>query len=947
MNKLELPPDEHARLAALKEYDILDSMPEQAFDDLTMLAVQICQAPIALISLIDKDRQWFKSKFGVDMAEISRDVSFCSHAILQHGLFVISDTLEDERFATNPFVIDDPAIRFYAGAPLITPDGHAIGTLCILDRVPRHLTPEQSGALMALARQVMTQIELRHNVSTLIEAIGSQEHAEMRLRESEERYRYLVENARDVIYRTDVDGHFTFFNDAALVLMKYGAGELHLRHFLDLIRPDWRETVQRFYAAQMLRGAPNSYYEFPAVASDGSELWLGQNVQLITEGGTITGFQAVARDITERKRMEEALRESEARFRTAFESAPIGVALIGQKGEWLQVNDALCDIVGYTAEELLHTTTQSLIHPDDLADDMVAIAAMIAGTLGIYQAESRYIHKDGHLVWVLGSVSLIRLSTGEPLYFIAQIQDITERKRIEADLAVARDAALESARLKTEFLANMSHEIRTPMNGIIGMTGLLIDTPLDHEQHEYATTIESCAHDLLTIINDILDISKIEAGKMLFEEVEIDLRAFAEGSVALFADRARGKGLHLGVTIDQDAPRLLRGDPVRIRQVLTNLISNAVKFTEHGAVSVHVGVESAGESSVLIRFEVTDTGIGISPEAIAELFQPFVQADSSTTRKYGGTGLGLAIARQLVELMGGRIGVESRPMEGSTFWFTIRLLRAADAVAATVVSVPSGRQSMVPPGELRILVAEDNVINQMVTLKQLARLGYGATVAVTGLDVLEQLERRDYDLILMDCQMPGMDGFETAREIRRREGDGPRTRIVALTASAMQGAREQCGSAGMDGYISKPVALEELAAVLAVVERKPSAEMAAPPLPDDAIDPAVIAGLRSLSPDGEPGLLGELIDLFARDMPPRMEQLDDAIARNDLAMVVALSHKLNGGSSILGAARLAKIFMRIESIAEAGEAAELPDLFARAATELAFALRALGREREP
>jgi PAS domain S-box-containing protein len=944
----ELPPDEAERVRALHGHNVLDTLPEQAFDDLTTLAAQICQVPIALISLADAHRQWFKSKIGLLVDEIPRDVAFCAHAVLQREVYTVSDTLVDERFAANPLVTGDPHIRFYAGAPLIDQEGYALGTLCVIDRVPRELTPEQSEALMILSRQVMSQIELRTSVAALEETIAERERVEARLRESEERYRYLVDNARDIIYRTDREGRFIFFNEAALRVMKYPAEDLYMRRFTDLIRADCRGAAERFYGVQMSRGSQNSYYEFPALPGDGSELWLGQNVQLITEEGEVTGFQAVARDITDRKRMEEALRESEERFRTAFGSAPIGMALVAIDGRWLQVNDALCEIVGYNAEELLGMNFQSITYHEDLNIDLDYTRRMIAGELRAYQMEKRYIHSEGHLVWVLLSVSMVRGRGGVPLYFISQIQDISERKKIEGELAVARDAALESARLKTEFLANMSHEIRTPMNGIIGMTGLLLDTDLDGEQREYTATIEGCARDLLTIINDILDISKIEAGKIAFEDVDLDLRSITEGSVALFSDRARAKGVQLVSIIYSDVPPILRGDPVRIRQVLINLLGNAVKFTEDGEVMVRVKREWEEEAHVMIRIEVSDTGIGITPEETGKLFEPFVQADSSTTRRYGGTGLGLAIARQLVELMGGDIGVESEPGRGSTFWFTVRLARPAGVAESEEremeMGLPGGSHEAPAESPLRILIAEDNAINQLVTLKQLAKLGYSADVVENGFEVLEAVAHTHYDLILMDCQMPGLDGFQTTREIRMREGGERHVRIVALTASAMQGTREQCAEAGMDGYITKPVTIAELEEVVA--STRPMRGGPEDSLSDAILDPTVIASLRSLSPAGTPGILGELIDIFMRDTPLRMEELMHAVEMGNVAEVERVSHKLKGGSSILGAERLARVFAMIEEQGRAGSMSGVDEMLARAERELSHVVEALGEERK-
>ncbi|MDP9399455.1 MAG: ATP-binding protein, partial [Actinomycetota bacterium] len=453
---------------------------------------------------------------------------------------------------------------------------------------------------------------------------------------------------------------------------------------------------------------------------------------------------------------------------------------------------------------------------------------------------------------------------------------LDERRARELELGRARDAALEASWMKSRFLANMSHEIRTPMNGVIGMTELLLESGLTDEQRRLARTLSTSGQALMTVIDDILDFSKVEAGKLELRSEPFAVRAAVEAAAGLVAEPARGKRLVLEVLVEDAVPRIVVGDPVRVQQVLTNLLANAVKFTHEGGVSLRVA--PAGEG--VVRFEVADTGIGVPPEALDHLFEPFVQADSSTTRSFGGTGLGLSICRELVRLMGGDIGVTSEVGGGSTFWCTARLEPAERAEPAALA--PAERPRAVGDG-LSTLVVEDNAVNQAVAAQLLAKRGFRVDVAGDGQEALDAVAARPYAIVLMDCQMPRMDGYTATREIRRREGDGPRLPIVAMTASFLKEDRDACVAAGMDDHLPKPLTGAMLDAVVGRwARRAPGATVATARPGDDEpgeglgdrdgdINADVVRSLLlEVAGADDAGFLRELPALFADEAAGRL-----------------------------------------------------------------------------
>jgi PAS domain S-box-containing protein len=648
--------------------------------------------------------------------------------------------------------------------------------------------------------------------------------ARERLRASEERYRLLFEqNPQPMVAHDRETLQIVAANNAMVTSYGYSREELLAMTVAEL-QP--HEDVERLRAH--IAATPRGTRPGPAPSGwrhqrrDGTIM----DIEVTSENVELDGREcriALFTDVTERNRATSELLQAREQLsaradehRLLFERNPQPLLVYDVETlRFVAASDAAIRSTGYSREEFVEMTLLDLAPAEDHPGMGIYARIRRGERLGFLDARlRRHRRKDGTIIDV--EITSDDLVLGGRDCRVCLCLDVTERNRVNAELALARDQAVEASNMKSAFLANMSHEIRTPMNGVIGMTELLLDMNLSVEQRECAEQIARSGELTLAVISDILDLSKIETGHLELDITDFDLRDSIARTCSAAGAQARANGLRLDMLIDDQVPRRVRGDSRRLDQVILNLVSNAIKFTPSGAIAVRVSATPVPDAAhARIRVEVADSGIGIDPGNLTRMFEPFTQADVSTTRLYGGTGLGLAISRELVELMGGTISAESQVGEGSTFWFELVLAVGDEPDTRPAPALPSSATAPQFWADAPlVLIAEDSQVNQIVAARALERCGCRAHIVSDGLEAIEAFSRQRYDAVLMDCQMPNMDGYQATAELRSREAAGRHTPVIAMTAHAMAGDRQRCLDAGMDDYISKPMRHADLAAVL-------------------------------------------------------------------------------------------------------------------------------------
>ena len=793
--------------------------------------------------------------------------------------------------------------------------------ILLAKKIAKNETDFNTGIYLALFGGIVAFILILAVLFQLNADIFLRKKAEQALIISEAKYRNIIENAGVVMYTADFNGKITFTNNQVNELTGYTSEELEGQHFSVLIDPAWTESVLGFYQHQFRNRIPASTMDFLTRTRSGEEKWVEQSAQLLFQGDRITGFQCMVKDITEQKKIEVELsasemkrKENEYRLTSILDNTTALIFIKDLEGRYIMVNNRFKEVFMLTDDMVINKTDYDF-NPKELADHYKKLDDEVLRSKSPIESEELIKTSSGNRNLLLVKFPL--LDDKKNAFGISGIAtDITERVQSRLQLETALKNAEEAKQLQEQFLANMSHEIRTPLNGIQGMTNLLTETPLNGEQKEFTLMIRRSLDNLMAIVNDILDFSNIKTGKLTLENISFNIREILDAVKNQFTHQVNNKGLDFEWIIDTEVPSSAMGDPYRLKQVLVNIVGNAIKFTKKGTIKIHLVPKEQTENKICLQFTVQDTGIGISEDKLNTIFQSFAQADMDISRGYGGAGLGLAISKGLILAQGGDISARSRQGEGSVFSFYIPYHKAQ-----TPAALKAEQEKGIKLKGKRFLVVEDNEVNQKLIDFVLKKVGGKVDIASHGKEAIGFFEEnREYDLVIMDLQMPVMDGYQTATYIRKTLNLS--VPIMALTATALKGDQQKCQEVGMNDFMLKPFDFNDLYRRLEGLLYNENINKKVDIEKNNGTEKLYDLSLLEELDDKESLL--DVISLFLENTPGEVKQLSALVQERNWDSLYRLAHKIKGAVAILQSTVIAGLLGSIE--ANAKEAKDLPRL---------------------
>jgi PAS domain S-box-containing protein len=893
------PPNERERLARLRALNVLDADLSGHLQSITELAARISGCSIAYISFIEERKQLLRNACGLDIKEIPRESAICSDTILSDTALIIKDLSNDSRFSQSPLANAPFSLRFYAGFPLITKEQLVLGTICVADTSAKNeFEAEIVNTLNGLAQHVVSQIELHNKLSAVQRTISS-------LEDSEQRFLRIADASPVLLWISDQSGNRTLSNKAWCDFTGLSQEMSMAGCWRESVHPNDRQVYEAKWL-EVSKAHSKFQHEYRLRHVSGTYRWvMEQAIPLFSSTGRLEAYVSSCVDLSLRSSDELQYQHNEARFRAVSEAAPLGIVVTDSNGNCIYSNQKFQDISGLSIENCLGSGWLKRIHPSD-SPDVADAWAHANKTAQSFEHTLRYQRPDGSISWCSLKAAPIN-ATDTVSGWVSTIEDITARRQAEEGLIAAKQAAEAAMHTKSQFIANISHEIRTPLTAIIGFADALREeTSLAPSQRHCLDVILNNGKHLLSIINQILDLAKIDAGALTVEYTSCSLIDLIEELKLMFAPTAAEKALSFEIEYEWPLPRTITTDPLRLKQILINLIGNAIKFTTQGEVKVTVCWEPKTQ---LIHCSITDTGIGLTEEQLANLFKPFYQANESITRSFGGTGLGLSISHRLIKALGGNIDIESQPGQGSTFRFSIQCNQITEKTelqrsASTRREQLSNQAIETPNLRGSVLFADDALDNRRLVEHLLRKTGVEITLVENGIEATKAALSKPFDLILMDVQMPLLDGLTATRKLRAA---GVTTPVIAVSAGAMTSDVERALEAGCTLHLSKPfdrrAFYELLTRYLAPNHAATSSNSSTKPIVSTVIH------------EDDPEMLA-LISDFVKGIPERLERIREINQLSDWAALAAAAHKLKGSAGMYGFPELASRASNLEKAAK-------------------------------